>query len=466
MKTISTISLRKTRYYFLLLFLLNILFFTSCSKTNNGGGSTPPPTPTPTPPPAKEATGPSTSVMMQAFYWDVTPGGIWWDSLNTHLDSWKAAGITGLWLPVISKGDSGPYSMGYDPYDYFDFGQYNQKGTTETRFGSYAELKSLLSNAKAKGFDLIADIVINHNSGGDLEYSPYAGKNNYTKFNVLSGKFLRNYEDFHPSAVDASDEGTFGNMPDICHNVAYVQDWLWKRPDGVAKFYKDSLGFTGWRFDYVKGYNPRVVKSWDSAVGGISIGEFWDGDVNLVNNWVTASGSGAFDFPLYFAMKDAFNGSNLNALDGKGLIAINPSKAYTFAANHDIDDIYPQNKLKAYAFILTSEGTPFIFFKDYEYLLDKAKLNTLITIRKTLAAGSTTKLYVSSTEYIFRRNGTPGLVSYFNSSNTDVTRNVQTTWASTPLKDYTGSNPDVTTDASGNVTIACKAYSYSIYAPK
>lgn len=455
-----------TKNYFALYFISIVFLFFSCSKKDSGGGS-PPPSPPPTPPPPRESVTPSGEIMLQAFYWDVTAGGIWWDNLNSKLDSWKLAGITGLWLPVISKGESGPYSMGYDPYDYFDFGQYSQKGTTETRFGSYAELKSLLNNAKAKGFKLIADIIINHNSGGDLEFSPYSGKSYYTKFTPKSGKFNRSYEDFHPSAIDGGDEGSFGGMPDLCLNVNNVKDWLYKRPDGVGKFYKDSLGFDGWRFDYVKGFSPNVVKDWNAAVGGtISIGEYFDGNVTLVNNWATAANSGAFDFPLYFAMKSAFDGNNLNALDGKGLIAINPSKAYTFAANHDIDEMSSTAKLKAYAYILTSEGTPFIFYNDYELHLDKAKLNTLINIKKTLAAGSTTKLVVSSTEYIFRRNGTPGLIAYFNGGPTDAQKQIQTTWANTVLKDYTGANPDVTTDASGYATILCKWNSYSIYAPK
>jgi len=450
------------------IFVLAVLF-TGCGKKDSGGGGTPPPPPPPTPPPAREATTPSTEVMLQAFYWDVPAGGTWWDNINSKLDEWKASGVTALWLPVISKAESGAFSMGYDPYDYFDFGQYNQKGTTETRFGSYTELKSLLANAKAKGFKLIADIILNHNSGGSSEPNPIKGGTTYTNFTPLSGKFIRHYDDFHPSAVDANDEGDFGGMPDLCHNVPYVQDWFWKRTDGVGKFYRDTLGFTGWRFDYVKGFSPNVVKAWNTEVGGFSIGEFYDGDLNLVKNWVNASGSGAFDFPLMFAMRDAFNGTNLTRLENAGLISVNPSKAYTFVSNHDVERdqnrISQQNKLKAYAFIMASEGTPFVFYLDYE-VLDRAQLNKLIDIHKTLAAGTTTRLYSSATEFIFRRNGTPGLVAYFNVSNNDVSKNIQTTWASTLLKDYTGANPDVTTDASGYVTIPCKTYSYSVYAPK
>ena len=445
--------------------MISIVFF-GCSK---GGTNTPPPDPI-VPLPAVESTTPSQDVMLQAFYWDVEPRGGWWDLLNSKLDGWKTAGITALWLPVISKGESGGFSMGYDPYDYFDFGQYNQKGTTETRFGSYTELTSLLTNAKAKGFKLIADIILNHNSGGDPEANPIKGSPTYTKFTPLSGKFSRSYEDFHPNSVHLKDEDKFGDMPDLCHDVANVKDWFYKRADGVGKFYKNTLGFDGWRFDFVKGFSPNVIKEWNAEVGGFSIIEYYDGNVTAINNYLTAATSGAFDFPLMFALKDAFNGNNLTRLNDAGLIAINPSKAYTFVSNHDVerdaDKIQLQHKLKGYAFILASEGTPFIFYPDFETNVDKTKLTTLINIHKTLAAGSTTRLLSTNSEYIFRRNGTPGLVAYFNTGSTYTERKIQTAWANATIKDYTGVNPDVTTDASGFAIIGCQANSYAIYSRK
>lgn len=430
---------------FFISILLATTLFVSCSKDSK---STPEPPPVVvTPPPASEAATPSTEVMLQAFYWDVEPRGGWWDVLNSKLDTWKASGVMGLWLPVISKGQSGGYSMGYDPYDYFDFGQYNQMGSTETRFGSETELMSLLTNAKSKGFKLIADIILNHNSGGALEPNPKTNSNTYTKFTPLSGKFNRSYEDFHPNSIHANDADKFGGMPDLCHDVNNVKDWFYKRADGVGKYYKNVLGFDGWRFDFVKGFSPNVIKEWNAEVGGFSIIEYYDGNVNDVNNYLTAANSAAFDFPLMFALKDGLNGVNLTRLDNAGLISINPTKAYTFIANHDVDEINAQNKMKAYAFILTAEGIPFIFYKDYE-VLDRARLNKLIELRKTLAAGSTTKLFSSNTEYIFRRNGTPGLVTYINVG-LDTQRKIQTVWANATLKDYTGENPDVTTDGSG-----------------
>ncbi|SFU63028.1 alpha-amylase [Pustulibacterium marinum] len=91
--------------------------------------------------------GMGSGVMMQAFYWDVPAGGIWWDTLSTKINDWSNAGIDAIWLPPVSKAQNGPFSMGYDPFDYFDFGSYNQMGSVETRFGSTTELQNLISTA-------------------------------------------------------------------------------------------------------------------------------------------------------------------------------------------------------------------------------------------------------------------------------------------------------------------------------
>ncbi len=114
-------------------------------------------------------------VIMQAFYWDVPAGGIWWDTIRSKIPEWYEAGISAIWIPPASKGMGGAYSMGYDPYDFFDLGEYNQKGTVETRFGSKQELINMINTAHAYGIKVIADIVINHRAGGDLEWNPFVG---------------------------------------------------------------------------------------------------------------------------------------------------------------------------------------------------------------------------------------------------------------------------------------------------
>jgi alpha-amylase len=406
--------------------------------------------------------------MMQAFYWDVPAGGTWWNTVSSKVAGWSAAGIDAIWLPPISKAQNGPFSMGYDPFDYFDFGEYNQMGSTETRFGSTAELVALINAAHTNGLNVIADIVINHNSGGASEANAFLGYNTWTDFNPASGLFNRTQYDFHPNDYHNNDGGTFGGYSDLCHHKAYVQDWLWKNPNSVAKYYKNVMGIDGWRFDYVKGFDPWVVKEWKNAAGGFSVGEYWDANAATLDWWTGQAEASAFDFACYYRMRDAFQGNNLNELGGDMLWKRKPMAAVTFVANHDTNEIF-NSKLLAYAYILTHEGYPAIFYKDYEEWLDKNKLNNLLWIRTHLVGGSTTILHIDNDEYVARRNGynNAGVVVYLNNSNNWQNRWIETNWANTVIKDYTGhSNWEPTTQAGKWVQIQAPPKSYTIWSVK
>ncbi len=407
-------------------------------------------------------------VMMQAFYWDVPSGGTWWNTVKGKVQSWSDVGIDAIWLPPASKAQNGAFSMGYDPFDYYDLGEYNQMGSVETRFGSKTELIDLINASHLAQLSVIADIVINHNSGGASEANPITGTNTWTSFTPLSGKFNRTYDDFHPNSNHSYDSGSFGGFPDLCHHQINVQNWLWKDTESVAKYYKDVIGFDGWRFDYVKGFEPWVVKDWITEVGGFSVGEYWDSNVNTLDWWTTQSQASAFDFACYYKMNEAFDGNNLNKLNDDMLWKRNASKAVTFVTNHDTDEIF-SGKMLAYAYILTHEGYPTIFYRDYEEWLDKERLNNLIWIHNNLAGGTTNILYTDTDEYIAKRNGynNAGLVVYINNSNYWQERWIETNWSNTTIKDYTGfSNWEPTTQSGNWVKIQAPPKSYSVWAPK
>ena len=194
-------------------------------------------------------------------------------------------------------------------------------------------------------------------------------------------------------------------------------------------------------FDYVKGFAPWVVKEWKNNVGGFSVGEYWDGNAATLDWWTGEAEMSAFDFACYYKMRDAFEGNNLTELYGDMLWKRKPTSAVTFVTNHDTDEIY-NGKMLAYAYILTHEGYPTIFYRDYEEWLDKDKLNTLLWIRSNLVGGSTDILYADNDEYVARRNGynNPGIVVYINNSNNWTDRWVETNWANTVIKDYTGNS--------------------------
>jgi len=419
-------------------------------------------------------------VMMQAFYWDVEPRFAWWDNLSEKVPAWSSAGIDRIWLPVASKGQSGGYSMGYDVSDYYDFGDYEQHGTVETRFGSRTELENLISTAHENDMEVIADIVINHNSGGGLEYNPYREYDTYTLFNEengnASGMFNRTYEDFYPNSVSQFDPGSlFYEETNLDHHRDRVQDWLWRDENSVAKYYKNVMGFDGWRFDYVLGFEPWVVKAWLDEVGGFSVVELWDGSSSVLEKYVEETGAGAFDFATFYNLEKSFDRlEDLTHLTDAGLWQSYPEKAVTFTANHDTEkdsneenNIMSINKMKAYAFILTHPGYPTIFYSDYENDDFKNELNTLIAIHNSLATGETEVLYVDNDEYVMKRNGSgnnPGLILYISLNNSKKRRTVPSNWSNTSLHDYSSNSSFVpVTNNDGDVTIEAPANGYSIW---
>ncbi len=292
--------------------------------------------------------------------------------------------------------------MGYDPYDYYDLGQYKQKGSTETRFGSQAELKAAISAYHSYGIKVMADIVLNHRSGGASEANPKTGGSTWTDFSaVASGKSAWHWDSFHPNNNDTSDPGAFAGFPDVCYSSgsAYgdAKTWMkWLMSSGNA-------GFDQWRFDYVKGLEPCVVKDMKAATGNpFSVGEYWDSNTATLDWWTGAANSSAFDFASYYTLRDICNDTSgggylPNLVDpSKSFAAKNPVRAVTFAGNHDTDEIY-NDKMLAYAYILTYKGYPMVWYKDYfDYGLATLGgkwgngINQLVWARGHLASGSPT----------------------------------------------------------------------------
>ncbi|WP_010181608.1 alpha-amylase [Aquimarina agarilytica] len=420
-------------------------------------------------------------VMMQAFYWDVEPIGEWYTVINSKLADWSSSGVDRIWLPPVSKGQSGMFSMGYDPSDYFDLGEFDQHGTVETRFGSRVELENLINQAHDNDIEVIADVVLGHNSGGGKQDNPFRPGDTevFSLFNEAngnaSGKFNRTNEHFHPNDIHENDEqALFFEKTDLCHDQVYVQDWLWKRDDSVAEYYK-KIGFDGWRFDYVKSFSPNVVKQWNAKVGGFSVGENFDGNAEVLKKWVDESGSPAFDFACFYKLEEALDRFNdLTYLEGDMLRKIYPDKAVTFVANHDTEKdknvnnkISFSNKMLAYAYMLTHDGYPTIFYSDYENLTFQKTLKNLMEIHSTLATGPIEVLKLDQEEYIMQREGSannPGLILYMNIGRRAKSVEVQSNWLNKNIIDYTGNMDKVLqTEAMGKVLLEVPAKSFAIW---
>lgn len=478
--------MKKNQFLFLLLF--GFLFLTvACSEDDaaldsddDNGQVDPDPVPAEPQPLNLEDYNNGSGIMMQAFYWDVEPRHEWWEVVESQVADWSAAGIDRIWLPPATKGQSGGYSMGYDVSDYFDFGEYEQHETVETRFGSREELESLIATAHDNNLEVIADIVINHNSGGGLEPNPYRDEMTYTLFNEehgnASGLFNRNYENFYPNSTSPYDPGSlFYEETNLDHNQEYVQGWLWENENSVAKYYKNEMGFDGWRFDYVLGYEPWVVREWLEEVGGFSVAELWDGNPDVLEAYIEETGSRVFDFATFYKLDEAFDRhDDLTYLTHHMVWQNFPEYAVTFTANHDTEKdvnednrIAAENKMKAYAFILTHPGYPTIFYSDYENDEFQEELQQLMLINNTIATGDVEVLHVDNDEYIMRRSGTgnnPGLILYINTSENTKRRAVATGWSDSRLMDYSNNTSySANADDSGRAELEAPANGYAVW---
>jgi alpha-amylase len=444
-------------------------------------------------------------VMMQTFYWDCPKVDnkefAWWNYIQGKISSLAQAGFSCLWLPPAHKPPNiGGPSMGYDPYDYYDLGEFDQKGRVETWFGSKQALLDLINSAHSNNLTVIADMVINHNNGADeQELNPKTGKTRWTHFNKLkSGKFFRSWDCFNPSSYETWDEGTFGDMPDLCHRNPYVYTEILN----LAKWIIEEIGFDGFRYDFVKGYGTWVTKAIQEGrytkngqpFKPYGVAENWSSDREIenwlkeVNDW-NDNPVDAFDFPLRYKLKDLcdkFGFSLRELVTDQTVFKDQPFSAVTFVDNHDFrgGDNPPviNDKLLAYSFILTHEGYPCVYWQDY-YNWGLAKegspngISALVKAHESLAAGSTNILWADDNLYIMQRTGwesKPGLVFALNNRGDQWNGTwVSTQWRNVDFKPVAWwSSQQVTTPrnqraySDGRAQFWAPPRGYVVYAPQ
>jgi alpha-amylase len=106
-------------------------------------------------------------VMMQFFHWYNAPEGTLWNEAASNARELAAAGFTGIWLPPAYKGTGGACDVGYGVYDMYDLGEFEQKGSVRTKYGTRQQYRSAIRALQKAGLQVYADVVLNHRMGGD-----------------------------------------------------------------------------------------------------------------------------------------------------------------------------------------------------------------------------------------------------------------------------------------------------------
>ena len=342
-------------------------------------------------------------VMLQAFYWDsFTPSQ--WRTLEAQSAD-IANYFTLVWVPQSGRAANNP-SMGYDPLYWYD---------QNSSFGNEDQLKSMIQAFKAKGTGVIADVVVNHR--GNLtnwvdfptEVNPYDGKT----YSMSSTDICRDDDGgatfnwasqngYSLSANNDTGEG-WGGMRDLDHMSQNVQDNV----NAYLKYLIHYLGYTGFRYDMVKGYSGSYTGQYNSNCGvEYSVGECWDSS-NTIRNWIEATKtngqiqSAAFDFQFRYTVRNAINRNDWTYLgkqnDGSWPLMSNNYDsgnyrryAVTFVENHDTErransaqDPIVRDTLAANAFLLAMPGTPCVFMT--HWMACKKDIKMMINARN--AAG-------------------------------------------------------------------------------
>lgn len=360
--------------------------------------------------------------MMQYFEWDMPPGRLW-KQLRQQAPELARSGITAVWIPPAYKGAQGTADTGYSPYDLWDLGEFAQKGSVATKYGTKQELRSAVDALHDEGVQVYADIVLDHKMGADGTEEVKAREVDpenrrivgdevkeiaaWTLFNFPGRQ--KKYSDFdwhwyHFSGIDYDAE-TGDQAVYLFDGKEWAEqvdaekgnfDYLMganidlSNPEVIAELTQWGQWFVretdvdGFRFDAVKHMKFGFYKNWIDKLRAkekeelFSVGEYWNASVDALEHYIDATEGkfSLFDVPLHYRLYNAatsFGYFDMRTIFDDTLTQRRPELSVSFVDNHDtqpgqaLQSFVPAwFKPHAYALVLLREaGYPCVFYGDY-----------------------------------------------------------------------------------------------------
>ena len=367
--------------------------------------------------------------MMQYFHWDLENDGTLWKKLKDDVKHLSEVGITALWLPPAYKGQAGINDVGYGVYDLYDLGEFDQKGTIRTKYGTKDEYLDAIKEAHKYGIDIYADMVFNHKMGADgiedviadtVKSSDrdivideekikawtrfdFKGRNNkYSSFKWSSKHFTGVDFDDHTkkkaiyrfkneawSEDVSSENGNYDYLmgADVDVDDDEVKEELYR----YGLWYLDFTKVDGFRLDALKHIDSDFFKGWINYLREktqkelFTVGEYWSNDLKELLAYLDKNEEALslFDVPLHYHFFEISNGGgyfDMRDILKDTLTNTRSMNSVSFVENHDtqigqalqtvVSDWF---KPMAYAIILLrNEGYPCVFYGDY-YGISKYK---------------------------------------------------------------------------------------------
>ncbi len=300
-----------------------------------------------------------------------------------QLDYLADLGITAIWHnPVYENNQEKESYHGYAITNFY---------RTDSRLGSMDEYREFVNEARKKGIRVIKDMIFNH-----------CGANHYWIKDLPSQDWIHQWPEYtrthyrgttivDPHAaqadLDIMLQGWFDrHMPDLNQRNKLLADYLIQH----SIWWIEHTGISGIRMDTQPYPYKEFMAEWAEKVlyeypDFSIVGEAWMPKASLVSyyqgNKLNHHGYNShlpsvFDFPLYYALKKAFNEKpgwdtgliRLYDVLAEDFLYPDPYRLVVFADNHDLDRLFSGlgedlNKLRlTMTFLLTTRGIPSVYY--------------------------------------------------------------------------------------------------------
>ncbi|KAF3147135.1 hypothetical protein TWF569_006220 [Orbilia oligospora] len=364
---------------------------------------------------------PLNACMLQAFEWYVPADQKHWKRLAKVVPGLSSIGVSNIWIPPACKAAS-PQGNGYDIYDIYDLGEFDQKGATATKWGSKSDLIALRDTTNEHSVGIYFDVVLNHKAGADhterckvVEVDPNDRTRHVSDPYEIDGWFGFEFEgrggqysemkyhwehfsgtDYNnengkkaiyavdgktwSSAVDTSEKGNFDYLmfADVDFSHPQVQEDVKNWGVWVSK----ELNLSGMRFDAARHFSERFLKDFihhlDENVpqNWFFVGEWWQDSAENMHKYLESMDHkfSLFDAPLFYNFCEISTNerADLRKMFDGALVQTMPVNAVTVVGNHDTQVgqasfVKMEGWMKALAYaviLLRIDGYPCVFYGD------------------------------------------------------------------------------------------------------
>ncbi|QBY10283.1 alpha-amylase [Deinococcus metallilatus] len=292
-------------------------------------------------------------------------GGDWQGMIN-RFDYIKNLGVTALWISPVSDdqdlskdgGEAGYH--GYFTYDY---------NAPNPHFGTTAKLTELVNLAHTNNVAVVLDVVPNH-TGNFLD----PGATNYNPATNAPAAPFNNPSWYHHNG-DITDWNNqyqvenydLGGLDDLDQSQTAVRDAI----VGAYQNWFNTTGADAARVDAARAMPKSFLQDFQTSLNVPTFGEIFEGNIDYVSDYQKYEW-GVLDFPLFFALRDAFaydkSLKNIGGIFDNDYKYQNPLRLVTFIDNHDrdrfltvADDDWRRLRL-AMTFIFAARGIPDIYY--------------------------------------------------------------------------------------------------------